>query len=159
MSLEYTLLGGISRTITAPMDRLKISLQVMPYSQRVKTKHLLKNIIRKEGYKALFYGNGVNCLKVIPESALKFTLYDWIKRQIIKYRHSNQEAFSNVHYSLETENAIPLSPSEKFLAGGIAGYVTFLHLYCLKAFGTQRISANCCLSSRFNKNSFSSRQE
>lgn len=116
--------GGISRTTTAPLDRLKVVLQVTRSTQRVAAFDTLRRLTQQEGYLSLFRGNGANCVKVVPECAIKFVAYDWFKRWLITARHSKEvEAASKPRFieTLETESAVPLSLGEKFLAGGSAG--------------------------------------
>jgi solute carrier family 25 phosphate transporter 23/24/25/41 len=70
--------GAISRTLTAPLDRLKIILQ----ASQTET-HLVKSFVkiyREEGLWAYFKGNGTNVAKIIPETAMKFMLFDYIKK-------------------------------------------------------------------------------
>ncbi|CAA6659648.1 unnamed protein product [Spirodela intermedia] len=61
--------GAISRTATAPLDRLKVAMQV-----QTSKAHLIPTIkdIWKEGaFLGFFRGNGLNVIKVAPESAIK----------------------------------------------------------------------------------------
>ncbi|KAF5224280.1 hypothetical protein ECC02_002536 [Trypanosoma cruzi] len=76
--------GACSRTLTAPLDRIKIIVQeghlvTGPY-QRIsifKSARLkdVFNLIREDGgWRAFWRGNGVNCLKAGPEFAIVFSL-------------------------------------------------------------------------------------
>ena len=70
--------GAVSRTLTAPLDRLKIIMQAS-----TKKEGLWKsftNIYKHEGIYAYFKGNGTNVAKIIPETAIKFLLFDRIKK-------------------------------------------------------------------------------
>ncbi|EOY24959.1 Adenine nucleotide transporter 1 isoform 1 [Theobroma cacao] len=101
--------GGVSRTAVAPLERLKILLQVVylslsfgPYSLR---SHFicmllgyipilgLKYIWKTEGFRGMFKGNGTNCARIIPNSAVKFFSYEEASKQILYlYRqHSGNE--------------------------------------------------------------------
>lgn len=115
--------GGVSRTVTAPLDRLKAVLQVTRSSKRVAATATLKRLAREEGLLALFKGNGANCIKVVPECAIKFVAYDFFKRQLIGFRHSSEVSVEprNFKREIETEHAVHLSMWEKFIAGGTAG--------------------------------------
>ena len=42
----------------------------------------MKYMLREGGVKGLWRGNGLNVIKIAPESALKFGAYDEIKRHI-----------------------------------------------------------------------------
>ncbi|CAN8277408.1 unnamed protein product [Cochlearia groenlandica] len=69
--------GAVSRTVTAPLDRLKVVLQV----QRTKAGVVptLKKIWREDKLLGFFRGNGLNVTKVAPESAIKFAAYEMLK--------------------------------------------------------------------------------
>ncbi|WOL01493.1 mitochondrial adenine nucleotide transporter ADNT1-like isoform X1 [Canna indica] len=82
--------GGVSRTAVAPLERLKILLQVQnPHNiQYNGTIQGLKYIWRTEGFRGLFKGNGTNCARIVPNSAVKFFSYEqassgilWLYRQ------------------------------------------------------------------------------
>ncbi|KAJ6695332.1 SOLUTE CARRIER FAMILY 25 [Salix koriyanagi] len=70
--------GGVSRTSVAPLERLKILLQVQnPHSiQYNGTIQCLKYIWRTEGLRGLFKGNGTYCARIVPNSAVKFFSYE-----------------------------------------------------------------------------------
>lgn len=115
------MLGGISRTVTAPLDRLKAVLQVTRSSERVAAMTTFKRLWKEEGFLALFKGNGTNCLKVIPETSIKFVAYDLLKRHLIKVRHQSEMIEENFKRQVETEQTVFLSIEEKLIAGGCAG--------------------------------------
>ena len=64
----------------APIERLKVIFQTQGMregTQRfVSPLQSLKLILREEGVRGLYKGNGANCLRVIPVYALKFSLND-----------------------------------------------------------------------------------
>ncbi|KAF9687892.1 hypothetical protein SADUNF_Sadunf02G0140500 [Salix dunnii] len=70
--------GGVSRTAVAPLERLKILLQVQnPHNVKYNgTIQGLKYIWRTEGFRGLFKGNGTNCARIVPNSAVKFFSYE-----------------------------------------------------------------------------------
>ncbi|KAL5718930.1 Mitochondrial adenine nucleotide transporter adnt1 [Ranunculus cassubicifolius] len=70
--------GGVSRTAVAPLERMKILLQVQnPHNiQYSGTLQGLKHIWRTEGLRGLFKGNGTNCARIVPNSAVKFYSYE-----------------------------------------------------------------------------------
>ncbi|KAJ6832703.1 uncharacterized protein M6B38_124910 [Iris pallida] len=82
--------GGVSRTAVAPLERLKFLLQVqnahnVQYNGTIQG---LKYIWRTEGVRGLFKGNGTNCARIVPNSAVKFFSYEkassgilWLYRQ------------------------------------------------------------------------------
>lgn len=135
----YFLAGGlagmVSRTATAPLDRLKVYLiaQVKPKDTIDKalkegapisalsnfSKNLVdacKELWRAGGIRSLFAGNGLNVVKVMPESALKFGAYEAAKR-----------TFAN----LEGTDPRHLHATAQFLAGGFGGVVSQCLVYPL----------------------------
>lgn len=74
--------GAISRTLTAPLDRMKVLAQegrVLRHIQgsqgvsHVGARDLFLYLFRTGGAAAFWRGNGVNCLKAGPEQAAAFT--------------------------------------------------------------------------------------
>lgn len=72
--------GAVSRTSTAPLDRLKTILQVQPSKQRISD--CFTYMLKEGGWSSLWRGNGINVLKIAPESAIKFMIYEQAKRII-----------------------------------------------------------------------------
>ncbi|KAL6545642.1 anaphase-promoting complex subunit 2 [Orobanche gracilis] len=81
---KYLIAGGVagaaSRTATAPLDRLKVILQVQTTQASIGP--AVKNIWKEGGLLGFFRGNGLNVLKVAPESAIKFYTYETLKNFI-----------------------------------------------------------------------------
>lgn len=77
--------GGVSRTAVAPLERLKILLQVQnPHSIKYNgTVQGLKYIWQTEGIRGLFKGNGTNCARIVPNSAVKFFSYEQASKGIL----------------------------------------------------------------------------
>lgn len=127
--------GMVSRTATAPLDRLKVYLiaQVSPRDTLDKAikggapvsalKQFSKNLVdackelwRAGGIRSLFAGNGLNVVKVMPESAIKFGAYEAAKRTLA---------------SLEGSDPKHLHPTSQFLAGGFGGVISQCVVYPL----------------------------
>lgn len=66
--------GAVSRTLTAPLDRVKIIMQVS--SKKKKIIDIVKKIYKEENSLAFFKGNGTNIIKIMPETAIKFTIFE-----------------------------------------------------------------------------------
>ncbi len=49
----------------------------------------LTQVVKEEGVRALFKGNGSNCLRIVPNYALKFSLNDLLRDRLV--RRQNQE--------------------------------------------------------------------
>lgn len=73
--------GAVSRTCTAPLDRLKVFLQVQ--TNRCRIWDCFNYLLKEGGVRSFWRGNGINVLKIAPETAIKFAVYEKIK-QLIK---------------------------------------------------------------------------
>lgn len=139
--LGYFLAGGlagvVSRTCTAPFDRLKVYLIAQsgtPIQQTVKTavgtaaassaktnntsgpiRSALRTLWKQGGVRAFFVGNGLNVVKVFPESAMKFGSFEAAKRFLAKVEG--------------VEDTSQLSRGSTFLAGGLGGMAAQLTVY------------------------------
>ena len=69
--------GSVSRTSTAPIDRLKVFLQVRG-AEFTSLRKCLLFMIQEGGYLSLWRGNGINVLKIAPETAIKFMAFDQV---------------------------------------------------------------------------------
>ncbi|KAM1163495.1 hypothetical protein FF1_023178 [Malus domestica] len=105
--------GATSRTATAPLDRLKVILQVQ--TKRARIMPAVKDIWREGGLLGFFRGNGLNVLKVAPESAIRFYTYEMLKRFIV---HANGE-----------EDKANVSTATRLVSGGLAGAVAQTVVY------------------------------
>lgn len=76
--------GAISRTTTAPLDRLKVILQANMGKSDGKILKELGVIYQENGWKGFFLGNGTNVLKIVPETGVKFLAYDRFKHVFCK---------------------------------------------------------------------------
>jgi len=118
--------GAVSRTSTAPLDRVKVMLQVHGTSQgTVGIVPWFHKMLQEGGTKSLWRGNGVNVIKIAPESALKFTSYEQIKRWI-KGGDSRRE----------------LKAHERFVAGSLAGVLSQTLIYPLEVVKTRLVIRN-----------------
>jgi solute carrier family 25 phosphate transporter 23/24/25/41 len=130
--LQYLLAGGIagaiSRTCTAPLDRLKVHLITYVSEMTESSNSLLKRAHRTSltqavktiyqsggGLRAFFVGNGLNVAKIFPESAIKFWSFEKAKVALSKVE------------GLEDRNHISIA--SRFAAGGIAGIISQFAIY------------------------------
>ncbi|KAI7597644.1 hypothetical protein KC319_g23167, partial [Hortaea werneckii] len=75
--------GAVSRTVVSPLERLKILLQVQTGSRteyKMSISKALGKIWREEGFKGMMAGNGTNCIRIVPYSAVQFGSYNFYKR-------------------------------------------------------------------------------
>lgn len=74
--------GAASRTVVSPLERLKIIQQVQPRDTDSQYRGVWRSLVRmwkEEGCKGLMRGNGINCLRIVPYSAVQFTTYEQLK--------------------------------------------------------------------------------
>ncbi|XP_050412207.1 mitochondrial adenyl nucleotide antiporter SLC25A24-B [Patella vulgata] len=74
--------GAVSRTFTAPLDRLKVMLQVHGSTKNISIVSGFKHMLDEGGVRSLWRGNFMNVIKIAPESAIKFMAYEQIKTLI-----------------------------------------------------------------------------
>ncbi|KAJ6036683.1 hypothetical protein N7540_000962 [Penicillium herquei] len=138
--LGYFIAGGVagvvSRTATAPLDRLKVYLiaKTGVTKQAVRAAKdgaplvaagnasrtlvvAFKELWRAGGIRSMFAGNGLNVVKVMPESAIKFGAYESAKRAFAGFEGHNDPK--------------RLKPTSQFLSGGIGGMVAQCFVYPL----------------------------
>lgn len=82
------LAGGIagvtSRTLTSPMERAKIILQIDTQKNSVSTIRLMMDFYKREGIKGLFRGNGMNCLRVFPYMSIQYFAFQGYKNYVLQ---------------------------------------------------------------------------
>ena len=111
--------GCVSRTVTAPIERLKTLAQAQnPGQKSISLIQGIKAIYLEGGIKPFFRGNLANCIKIAPETATKFIFFDEVKKVIAK----------------DVGN---ITIFEKFLAGGMAGSIAQLTVYPLETLKTR----------------------
>lgn len=111
--------GAVSRTCTAPLDRLKVLMQVhSSKSNNMRITGGFTQMLKEGGVRSLWRGNGINVVKIAPESAIKFMAYEQIKRLI----GSKQET---------------LGIAERFVAGSLAGAIAQSSIYPMEVLKTR----------------------
>ncbi|XP_078387436.1 mitochondrial adenyl nucleotide antiporter SLC25A24-like [Cetorhinus maximus] len=116
--LAGAMAGAVSRTCTAPLDRLKIYMQVFAAKQKLNLIGVWMMMVREGGYMSLWRGNGVNVLKITPETGIKFMAYEQYKR-----------FFPSSHATLEVH--------ERFVAGSLAGVTSQTLIYPMEILKTR----------------------
>ncbi|XP_067210708.1 mitochondrial adenyl nucleotide antiporter SLC25A23 isoform X1 [Linepithema humile] len=111
--------GAVSRTGTAPLDRIKVYLQVHG-TRHCNIMSCFRYMLREGGISSLWRGNGINVLKIGPETALKFMAYEQVKRAI-KADNETRE----------------LGLYERFCAGSLAGGISQSAIYPLEVLKTR----------------------
>ncbi|WWC87477.1 uncharacterized protein L201_002366 [Kwoniella dendrophila CBS 6074] len=135
--------GAVSRTVTAPFDRLKVYLITTPdfsaFNKDVHINHPFRAGIKAvtnlwgavnriyvdgKGIRAFWVGNGLNVTKIFPESAIKFVSYEQSKK------------FLAVYWDKVSDPA-DLSSSSRFIAGGVGGITSQFAIYGLETLKTR----------------------
>uniref|UniRef100_A0A7N6AAN0 EF-hand domain-containing protein n=1 Tax=Anabas testudineus TaxID=64144 RepID=A0A7N6AAN0_ANATE len=111
--------GAVSRTGTAPLDRMKVFMQVCHQQ-----KHGLiqadgfKQMLKEGGVMSLWRGNGINVLKIAPETAIKFMAYEQYKKLL-----ASEPGKIQTH--------------ERFMAGSLAGATAQTAIYPMEVMKTR----------------------
>ncbi|KAK2464317.1 hypothetical protein APHAL10511_003774 [Amanita phalloides] len=108
--------GAASRTVVSPLERLKIIQQVQPRGSGSQYKGVWRSLARmwqEEGFKGFMRGNGINCLRIVPYSAVQFTTYEQLKK------------WFTLHGSRE------LDTPKRLTAGALAGVTSVCSTYPL----------------------------
>eukprot|EP00891_Asterochloris_glomerata_P006722 jgi/Astpho2/6722/Aster-06741 len=113
------LAGAVSRTATAPIDRLKMLLQIQDGAQGLTLRGGLQKIAAEGTLRAYFRGNGINVLKIAPETGLKFTFNDRIKQMLLG------------------EHIDRITPAQRMMCGGLAGATAQATIYPLELVRTR----------------------
>jgi solute carrier family 25 protein 16 len=74
------LAGSVAKTLVAPIDRVKILLQVHNvHYEGYGIFESFYQVVQKEGFLALYKGNGAQMLRIFPYAAMQFTSYETYK--------------------------------------------------------------------------------
>ncbi|XP_060773426.1 mitochondrial adenyl nucleotide antiporter SLC25A24 [Neoarius graeffei] len=111
--------GAVSRTGTAPLDRMKVFMQVhASKSNKINLISGFKQMVKEGGIKSLWRGNGANVLKIAPETAIKFMAYEQYKKLL----------------STEGEK---IQTHVRFMAGSLAGATAQTAIYPMEVMKTR----------------------
>ncbi|KZT43646.1 mitochondrial carrier [Sistotremastrum suecicum HHB10207 ss-3] len=117
---SYFVAGGVagaaSRTIVSPLERIKIIQQIQSGAKGGQYHGVWRSLVRiwnEEGFKGFMRGNGINCLRIVPYSAVQFSTYETLKK-----------IFSS-------NGAVPLDTPTRLLAGALAGITSVSTTYPL----------------------------
>ncbi|XP_077188940.1 mitochondrial adenyl nucleotide antiporter SLC25A24 isoform X1 [Paroedura picta] len=110
--------GAVSRTGTAPLDRLKVMMQVHGSKSKMNIAGGLQQMVKEGGVRSLWRGNGVNVVKIAPETAIKFWAYEQYKKM-----------FRNEDGKVGTV--------ERFISGSLAGATAQTSIYPMEVLKTR----------------------
>lgn len=109
--------GAVSRTVVSPLERLKILMQVQSAGRdayRLSIGQALAKMWREEGWRGFMRGNGTNCIRIVPYSAVQFSSYNFYKRNIFA-----------------PSPGADLQPISRLVCGGVAGITSVFLTYPL----------------------------
>ncbi|KAJ5479586.1 hypothetical protein N7530_005095 [Penicillium desertorum] len=122
--LGYFLAGGIAVYLiaqTGVKSTVKAAKEGAPLAAAGNASRTLfdalKELWRAGGIRSLFAGNGLNVVKVMPESAIKFGAYESAKRALARLEGHNDPK--------------RLLPTSQFMSGGFGGMVAQCFVYPL----------------------------
>lgn len=110
--------GAVSRTATAPIDRLKMLLQVQDSKTPMTMTAGIRKMAAEGSLRAFFKGNGTNVVKIAPETAMRLTFNDVIKHMVVA-------------------DPDEITPWQRMLSGGLAGAVAQSIIYPLELVRTR----------------------
>uniref|UniRef100_A0A673CRX5 EF-hand domain-containing protein n=1 Tax=Sphaeramia orbicularis TaxID=375764 RepID=A0A673CRX5_9TELE len=111
--------GAVSRTGTAPLDRMKVFMQVhASKSNKISLVGGFKQMLKEGGPTSLWRGNGINVLKIAPETAIKFMAYEKYKKML-----ASEPGKIRTH--------------ERFMAGSLAGATAQTAIYPMEVLKTR----------------------
>ncbi|KAL9641992.1 hypothetical protein ABK040_004048 [Willaertia magna] len=84
--------GGVSKTIVAPIERVKLILQVQAASKQITKENeykgimdVLRRVPKEQGVMALWRGNLANVIRYFPTQALNFAFKDKYKQLFVRW--------------------------------------------------------------------------
>lgn len=108
--------GAVSRTVVSPLERLKILYQIQSAGRneyKMSIAKALRKMYRDEGWRGFMRGNGTNCIRIVPYSAVQFGAYNIFKR------------------FAEPSPGADLDPIRRLICGGMAGIASVTFTYPL----------------------------
>lgn len=77
--------SGVSKTLTAPVERVKLLLQLQDASAQVRSRYTgilncIVRVVREQGVLSFWRGNLSNVVRYVPSTAFAFATKDWFKR-------------------------------------------------------------------------------
>jgi solute carrier family 25 phosphate transporter 23/24/25/41 len=88
--------GAVSRTVVSPLERLKILFQIQSVGRneyKMSVPKALAKMWRDEGWRGFMAGNGTNCIRIVPYSAVQFGAYNLYKGVSKFFRNSSSGSY------------------------------------------------------------------
>lgn len=108
--------GAVSRTVVSPLERLKILFQIQDTAKSEYSGGVFKalgKMWKDEGWRGFMRGNGTNCVRIVPYSAVQFGSYSIYKR------------------FAEPSPGEDMGPIRRLICGGLAGITSVTSTYPL----------------------------
>jgi len=125
--------GGVSKTVVAPIERVKLLLQVQDASSQIAADKKYKGIVdafvripKEQGFSSFWRGNLANVIRYFPTQALNFAFKDTYKKIFV--RHDPKKDFWKFF-------------AGNLASGGAAGATSLMFVYPLD-FARTRLGAD-----------------
>lgn len=137
--------GAVSRTVVSPLERLKILFQIQSHGRneyKLSVGQGLAKMWREEGWRGFMRGNGTNCIRIVPYSAVQFGSYNFYKTVSARPDHMHSSLWSFLGRRVKADiycfpkfveptPGADLSPLRRLLCGGAAGITSVTFTYPL----------------------------
>ncbi|CAH2354652.1 mitochondrial thiamine pyrophosphate carrier 1 [[Candida] railenensis] len=110
--------GAVSRTVVSPFERAKILLQLQGPGSQHAYNGMFSTIFKMyadEGWRGLFRGNLLNCVRIFPYSAIQYSVFEKCKELLRRRDPGRTETYG----------------SERLIAGSVGGIVSVALTYPL----------------------------
>ncbi|KAM9924230.1 hypothetical protein OXX59_004679 [Metschnikowia pulcherrima] len=111
--------GAVSRTIVSPFERAKILLQLQgPEAQKAYQGMFptIWKMYKDEGWRGWFRGNTLNCVRIVPYSAVQFAVFEKCKLILLSYKSAESRRLTDL---------------DRLISGSIGGVSSVLATYPL----------------------------
>lgn len=111
--------GAVSRTIVSPFERAKILLQLQGAEAQKAYRGMFPTIwkmYKDEGWRGWYRGNLLNCVRIVPYSAVQFGVFEEVKLLLLKMKPEGERTLTEV---------------DRLVAGSIAGISSVVATYPL----------------------------
>jgi hypothetical protein len=122
--------GMIAKTVTAPLERIKMLSQTGESSTKPgrgggeSVVGIIKNVLKTEGVAGFWAGNGANLIRIFPSKGVVFTSNDVYKQELLKLEALHV-------FGGDGEMKKKASPVVSFMAGGLSGMTATAATYPL----------------------------
>lgn len=106
--------GGISRSVTSPLEVIKVLQQNYPNTYgKQGILRILTDTTKNNGFKSFFKGNLTNCLRIVPQNAIQLSAFNYFNNHL-NYIYPDKKRINS------------------FNAGAVAGIISYTAIYPLE---------------------------